>query len=244
MHFPARALSLVCLCAAPVFLGAQTSVIQAVTFASKPGRIYVPLREVAAALGLSVDYDVAAGVKVGETYLDDLGPRLPSGATLIQPRSLAALGARIDWDAASQKARIYLGDLIAEIGAPPKLVVVDKTTQTLTAYQGKRVLAVFPVSTGIYDESTPVGAWVARAKERMRYSSKYNNAPMPWSVQVVGNIFLHGSPDVPKRPASHGCVRIPISGANPAQWLWNWIDIGTPISITGRWKPPGPAKRG
>ena len=58
---------------------------------------------------------------------------------------------------------------------------------------------------------------------------------MPWSVQVHENIFIHGFRKVPRRPSSHGCIRLPLTGANPAKWFYNWIDLGTPISIKGHW---------
>ncbi len=58
---------------------------------------------------------------------------------------------------------------------------------------------------------------------------------MPWSVQVHENIFIHGFRKVPRRPASHGCIRLPLTGANPAKWFYHWIDLGTPIRIRGHW---------
>jgi len=69
----------------------------------------------------------------------------------------------------------------------------------------------------------------------MHRSRLYHNAPMPWSVQVHENIFIHGFRKVPRRPSSHGCIRLPLTGANPAKWFYNWIDLGTPISIKGHW---------
>jgi hypothetical protein len=54
-------------------------------------------------------------------------------------------------------------------------------------------------------------------------------------VQVHENIFIHGFQKVPRRPSSHGCIRLPLRGANPAKWFYNWIDIGTPVSIRGHW---------
>jgi len=54
-------------------------------------------------------------------------------------------------------------------------------------------------------------------------------------VQVHENIFIHGFRKVPRHPSSHGCIRLPLTGANPAKWFYNWIDLGTPISIKGHW---------
>jgi hypothetical protein len=69
----------------------------------------------------------------------------------------------------------------------------------------------------------------------MHRSRLYHNAPMPWSVQVHENIFIHGFRKVPRHPSSHGCIRLPLAGANPAKWFYDWIDIGTPIGIKGHW---------
>src|SRR5262249_17421555 len=70
-------------------------------------------------------------------------------------------------------------------------------------------------------------------------SHKYNDAEMPWSVQVRGSVMIHGSHSVPRRAASHGCIRVPLTGQNPARWIYDWIDLGTPIVIADRWpKPP------
>ena len=51
-------------------------------------------------------------------------------------------------------------------------------------------------------------------------------------------IFIHGFRKVPRHPTSHGCIRLPLEGANPAKWFYDWIDLGTPISIRGHWPAP------
>ena len=57
---------------------------------------------------------------------------------------------------------------------------------------------------------------------------------MPWSVQVSGNVFVHGFTSVPDYPASHGCIRVPLTGRNPAKFFYEWINVGTPIAIVKR----------
>jgi hypothetical protein len=54
----------------------------------------------------------------------------------------------------------------------------------------------------------------------MHRSSIYDNVPMPWSVQVVGDIFMHGFETLPDYPASAGRIRLPLDGGNPAEWLF------------------------
>jgi len=124
--------------------------------------------------------------------------------------------------------------------APPaeeKRVVVDKAEQTLTAYEGERVVIQTKVSTGRSGWRTPSGEFRVGIKERMHYSRLFDNAPMPWSVQVNGHIFIHGFSYVPDFPASHGCIRVPTSGDNPAKRFFEWVEPGTPVSVTGEWVP-------
>lgn len=112
-----------------------------------------------------------------------------------------------------------------------KRVEIDLTKQQLKAYQGNRVVLKTNISSG-RTNNTPTGNFKAGPyKSAEHYSSLYHNAPMPWSVQITGHIFIHGFTEVPPYPASKGCVRVPLTGRNPAKRLFNWIDIGTPIRI-------------
>jgi lipoprotein-anchoring transpeptidase ErfK/SrfK len=119
--------------------------------------------------------------------------------------------------------------------APAKRVEIDKTTQTLKAYEADRLVLLSRVSTGRAGHRTPSGSFQAGAKHLMHYSRLYHNAPMPFSVQVSGNYFIHGYHEVPAYPASHGCIRMPLDGDNPAQRFYQWVDAGTPIEIRGEW---------
>ena len=117
----------------------------------------------------------------------------------------------------------------------PKRVIVDKTVQRLSAYEGERLVIESRVSTGQQGKRTPSGKFKAGYKEAMHYSRLYDNAPMPWSVQVNGNYFIHGFTSVPDHPASHGCIRMPLDGDNPAKRFYDWVETGTPIHVTGDW---------
>ncbi|MEQ1860195.1 MAG: L,D-transpeptidase [Chthoniobacteraceae bacterium] len=119
-----------------------------------------------------------------------------------------------------------------------KRVVIDKTEQKLRAYDGGQLVFETRVSTGMEGRRTPNGSFRARMKEPMHYSSLYDNAPMPYSVQFHGNYFLHGYSVVPDHPASHGCIRLPMNGLgrNPAKLFYDWVRIGTPIRVTGHWQ--------
>lgn len=118
-----------------------------------------------------------------------------------------------------------------------KRVVIDQTLQMLRAYEGDKLVLESRVSTG-KNHWTPNGSYRVQGKYRMHYSSIYNNAPMPYSVQVHGNYFIHGFTDVPNHPASKGCIRLPLTNGNPAKEFFEWVEVGTPVSITGRWEQP------
>jgi lipoprotein-anchoring transpeptidase ErfK/SrfK len=105
----------------------------------------------------------------------------------------------------------------------------------LRAYEGDKLVFQSRISTGKWDRSTPNGNYQAGEKFRMHYSRLYHNAPMPFSVEVSGNVFIHGFSYVPRRPASHGCIRLPLSDGNPAKRFYEWVEPGTPIEISGRW---------
>jgi lipoprotein-anchoring transpeptidase ErfK/SrfK len=112
----------------------------------------------------------------------------------------------------------------------PKRVEINLTDQKLRAYEGNRLVMQTHISSG-RNGATPTGRFSAGYKDADHYSSLYHNAPMPWSVQVHGNIFIHGFTSVPDYPASHGCIRMPLTGNNPAKRFFQWVDPGTPIRI-------------
>jgi lipoprotein-anchoring transpeptidase ErfK/SrfK len=117
-----------------------------------------------------------------------------------------------------------------------KRVEIDKTHQILQAFENGNLVFQSRVSTGRGDRWTPNGRFTAGGKDLMHYSRLYHHAPMPYSVQVHGNVFIHGFTYVPAWPDSHGCIRLPVDGRNPAKIFYNWVETGTPIEITGHWE--------
>ena len=112
----------------------------------------------------------------------------------------------------------------------PKRVVIDKSHQVLRAYEGNRVVLETHISTGRRGRETPSGHFHAETKSLMHYSRRYGNSPMPYSVQIAGNYFIHGFASVPNYPASHGCIRVPV---DTARRFYNWVNPGTPVDIVG-----------
>jgi lipoprotein-anchoring transpeptidase ErfK/SrfK len=114
---------------------------------------------------------------------------------------------------------------------------VDLSRQMLSVIDGSgRVMRVLPISSGS-------GGWYVSEGERRRAVTPtgrfrvYRKIPgwrksplglMYYPVYIVGGIAIHGSPSVPRRPASHGCIRIPMSAA---VGFYNSTPIGTTVHV-------------
>jgi lipoprotein-anchoring transpeptidase ErfK/SrfK len=87
---------------------------------------------------------------------------------------------------------------------------VDKSSQTMTVYHHGKVIGQWPVSTARAGKVTPSGTWTAKSMKRYRRSSRYNNAPMPYSIFYSGHFAIHGTNQIKRlgRPASAGCIRL------------------------------------
>ena len=227
-HLTPRSLLFTLLLALPAG-PALSATLEAVTFAVEPGQIYVPLEEAAARLRWSV-----SSSKNGTLTRINGSPatvRLVNSTHWVRLDSLATAGATVSADPVKARFEVRDGRRSFSANISPKRIEVDLARQRLNAWQGGILVLDTNISSGRYG-NTPAGNFTAGPyKSRMHYSSKYHNAPMPWSVQITGHIFFHGFSSVPAYPASHGCIRVPLTGANPARFLYEWADVGTPIRI-------------
>ena len=87
---------------------------------------------------------------------------------------------------------------------------VDLSEQRMRVYRSGRLLYTWPVSTARRGKVTPTGSWTAKWLSRNHRSSRYNNAPMPYSIFYSGNYAVHGTNQINRlgRPASAGCIRL------------------------------------
>ncbi len=90
------------------------------------------------------------------------------------------------------------------------VVVVDVSEQHLTVYRDGEKQYNWMVSTARRGKVTPRGRWKAKWLSRNHRSSRYNGAPMPYSIFYNGNYAVHGTNHIKRlgRPASAGCVRL------------------------------------
>lgn len=87
---------------------------------------------------------------------------------------------------------------------------VDLSSQTMTVIHRGVVKYRWAVSTARRGKVTPTGTWTAKWLSRHHRSSRYNNAPMPYSIFYSGNFAIHGTNQISRlgRPASAGCIRL------------------------------------
>lgn len=90
------------------------------------------------------------------------------------------------------------------------LVSIDKGQQRMTVVVDGAPTYNWIVSTGRPGYDTPTGSYRAIRLERVYFSKKFDDAPMPNSVFFYGGYAIHGTYEEGKlgRPVSHGCVRL------------------------------------
>jgi lipoprotein-anchoring transpeptidase ErfK/SrfK len=108
-------------------------------------------------------------------------------------------------------------------------IVVSIPLQRAFVYRGDTLIGVTTVSTGRPGHETPVGTFNILQKRREHYSNLYNNAPMPFMQRLTwGGVALHAG-QIPGRPASHGCVRLPLAFARQ---LFGATTMGGAVHVT------------
>lgn len=216
---------------------ASPNVRDTVTFADAPSLQFIPLREVGAAFDRPVAKANGQITLAGRAIPVKDVRRLTDGTILVPLGMLRSYGFIVNPNGkrTTIKDKKKPGRLFyARRGA--KRVVINKKEQTLLAFQGERKVMTTNVSTGREAKQTPTGLFKAQAfKDPTHRSKLHNQAYMPWSVQIVGNVFIHGFKSVPGRAASSGCIRLPLTNGNPARWFYHWVEPGTSVQIGGKW---------
>jgi hypothetical protein len=104
-----------------------------------------------------------------------------------------------------------------------KHVEFDWSRQVVVLAAKGRAFRVFHASSGKASTPTVFGSF--------RFYSKTlgtNAKGMVDSNYFVGGYAIHGYPEVPNYPASHGCIRVPIPNAAA---IFSWIRLGDPIFV-------------
>lgn len=210
-----------------------SSRVEAITFAAAPGKLYLPVHEAAHKLRWGIQRDEKGhvvslnGVPVAPGSLR----QLTDGTELAEVADLQRAGAMVKGPAADGAMMVGKGWRKLTLRPGEQRVEVNLAKQQLQGWQGDRLVLQTHISSG-RNGATPAGEFKAGPyRAKLHRSSLYNNAPMPWSVQINGHVFVHGYTSVPNYPASHGCVRMPLTGANPAKFFYEWVQTGTPVSV-------------
>lgn len=131
-------------------------------------------------------------------------------------------------------------------------IIIDISEQTATLYQGDRVALETAISTGknnctptghfrvgskaVDKTSSLYGTWYDRnglplsgtsAKRRPPGGVRFQNASMPYWMQINGHIGMHVG-ILPGYPASHGCIRVP---SRAQTIIFEKTRVGTPVII-------------
>lgn len=113
----------------------------------------------------------------------------------------------------------------------PVLLIVNTSSQRAVLYRNGIPIAATTVSTGRPGYQTPTGIFSILQKHVEHYSSKYDNAPMPFMQRLTwSGVALHAG-QLPGYPASHGCIRLP-SGF--ARLLYGVTRLGMTVVVTDK----------
>lgn len=118
-----------------------------------------------------------------------------------------------------------------EAGVPdgPMVITVDLDARVLSVFKGGFEIGATAVLLGSSEKPTPTGIYPVKWKKADHYSSIYDRAPMPYTMNLTEDgIAIHGT-KVEKGYASHGCIGVPTPFAKK---LFGVAPIGTKVYVT------------
>ena len=123
------------------------------------------------------------------------------------------------------------------VPAGPLVITVDLDARVLSVFRGGYEIGATAVLLGFGDTPTPLGVFPVKWKDADHTSSTYDNAPMPFTMNLTPDgVAIHGT-QVEKGYASHGCVGVP---NDFAQKIFAITPVGTKVYITrGKMAKPG-----
>jgi lipoprotein-anchoring transpeptidase ErfK/SrfK len=111
----------------------------------------------------------------------------------------------------------------------PLIISISIIQQKMRIYDANGFFAETPVSTGMPGHATPMGVFSVIQKHKFHRSNIYSGAPMPYMQRITwSGVAMHAGV-LPGRPASHGCIRMPMAFAVK---MWNWTRMGARVVIT------------
>ncbi|HYX44853.1 MAG TPA: L,D-transpeptidase family protein [Acidimicrobiales bacterium] len=146
-------------------------------------------------------------------------------------------------------------DKLAATSPPPPLVPggggtrveIDLPRQLIFLYESDSLSKILTTSTATNQEFcdegrcrtavTPPGAFRVDYFKPGWDESDLGRLYNPVYFNSKDGIAIHGFPEVPPEPASHGCVRIPMSAA---EWFHDKVPKGTPVYVLDGTTPVAP----
>jgi hypothetical protein len=111
----------------------------------------------------------------------------------------------------------------------PLIIAISIERQSLRIYDANGLFAETPISTGMRGHPTPMGVFSIIQKHKFHRSNIYSGAPMPYMQRITwSGIAIHGGV-LPGYPASHGCIRMPMSFAVK---MWGWTKMGARVMVS------------
>jgi L,D-transpeptidase-like protein len=104
-----------------------------------------------------------------------------------------------------------------------KHVEANLGSQLLALIDGAKVQAIYPISSGKPSTPTILGRFHVYLR-----TPGYLPDGMYYSNFFTGGYAIHGYDPAPDYPASHGCLRLPITDAIS---VWDWLSIGVPVDV-------------
>jgi lipoprotein-anchoring transpeptidase ErfK/SrfK len=104
---------------------------------------------------------------------------------------------------------------------------LDLRRQVLLVVVGGRTVRAVHVSSARPGYVTPRGRFHVYRRERASWSAAYH-VWMPYALYFSGGYAIHGFSVVPKYPASHGCVRVPLG---EAPFVYSATPLHAPVLI-------------
>ena len=117
----------------------------------------------------------------------------------------------------------------AGVPAGPLVITVDLDARVLSVFRGGYEIGATAVLLGTTATPTPLGIFPVKWKDADHYSSTYDNAPMPYTMNLTADgVAIHGT-TVEKGFASHGCIGVPNKFARK---VFGITPVGTKVYIT------------
>jgi len=111
--------------------------------------------------------------------------------------------------------------------ALPRALEIDVRRQVLLIVVDGRVERAVHASTASSPYQTPHGRFVVIRRDRESWSRQYH-VWLPDALYFYRGWAIHGFPTVPDRPATHGCIRIPLQDA---AFVFKQAPLGTPVLV-------------